>query len=101
MFDDVVELLGNLGRLNYVNLKCESYVRLVLQVLSRLHIDWAGSYKGKEVFITFRRSSDDVRLSLRDFDELIHLSDHERACRDVPSNWKLDHAWLSITCAKL
>lgn len=52
MLDTVVRLLSNLGWLEHVNLKFESYDRLVLALSSSLNVDWVGAYKGKEVMIT-------------------------------------------------
>jgi len=46
MLDDVVNLLSNLGSKEYVEMNCVSYVRLMFEFLSSLHVDWVESYGG-------------------------------------------------------
>ena len=53
ILDDIVTLLGNLGWLGYVEMKCVSCNDLVLKLLSSLHVDQVESYRGNEVLIIF------------------------------------------------
>ena len=48
LLDDVVLLHMNLGWLDYVNLKCQSYDSLMLEFLSPLNIDWPGFIRLKK-----------------------------------------------------
>ena len=65
MLDDVGTLLGNLGFIYYVKMKCVSYDRLVLEHLSSAHVDGVGCYTGNEVLITFHMFYTDHVMSLR------------------------------------
>jgi len=64
---DVGTLLGNLGWLDYVEMKCKSHNQRVIELLSY----WAGSYRDQEVLITFHMFSTDHQVSLRGFNELL------------------------------
>ena len=51
MSNDIRDLLGNLGWLDYVDMKNVSYDRLMLEFLCSLHVDWDGSYGDNKVLI--------------------------------------------------
>ena len=93
---DVGTLLGNLGWLDYVEMKCKSHNQRVIELLSY----WAGSYRGQEVLISFRMFNTDHWMSLRGFNELFHLLMNTDALRDVLSLRIPGPIWLSITCFK-
>ena len=74
-----------------MNLKCESYDRLALESLAHIMLI-APSYKGKEVLITFRKFNNDMKLSLGDFHDLLHLLVHDGASGHFPENYKPGYA---------
>lgn len=100
MLDDMLTLFGRLGWSEYINMQYASYDRLMIEFLSSLTVDWDGSYNGQEVAIYFRMFSIDHRLSLRMFNDYLRLPVADGAYRDVPSLWRPDPVWLSITCSK-
>ena len=53
MLNYMVGFLGKLACLKYMNLKCESYDKTVLDFLNALHVDQVKSHKGNELLITF------------------------------------------------
>ena len=53
MLDDFVTLLSNLGWMEYIEMNCVSYDRLIIEFLSSLNVDWAGLYMAQEVLISF------------------------------------------------
>ena len=77
-----------------------AFDRLTLEFLSSLRVEWNGTYRGEIVDISFRMFNSDHRMSLKGFNNLLHLSHHPDSFCDVPQRWKPDAAWLSITCAK-
>ena len=81
-------------------MQCTSYDRLMIEFLSSLHVDWDGTFDGHEVAIYFRMFNVDHRMHLRMFNELLRLLVVDGTFRDVPSLWRSDPAWLSITCSK-
>jgi len=85
MLDDVVTLLINLDWLEYIEMKCVSYDWLVIEFLSSLNVDWANPLRGQEVLITFYMFNLDHRLSLREFNQLLHLLMYSDFFQDVPS----------------
>ena len=100
MFDDVVTLLSNLGWMEYVEMNCVYYDYLIIEVLGSLNVNWVGSYRGQVVLISFRTFNMDHRMSLREFKGVLQLSVYPDSFRDVPSRWRSDLVWLSITCSK-
>jgi len=100
MLDDLLTLFGRLGWSDYINMQYASYDRLMIEFLSSLSIDWDGLYDGQEVVIRFRMFNIDHRMSLRMFNDLLRLPVADGAYRDVPSLWRPDPVWLSITCSK-
>ena len=100
MLDDIVALFRNLGWLEYVEMKYVAYNWLVVEFLSLLNVDWVSLYRCQEVLITFRMFNADHKLSLREFNNLLHLLVHSDSFRDVLSQWHPDPVWLSITCSK-
>jgi len=76
MLDDVVTLSTYLGWLEYVEMKCVAYDQLVVEFLSSFNVDWAGSHRDQEALITFRMFNSDHRLSLREFNHLLHRLVH-------------------------
>jgi len=81
-------------------MKYVAYNWLVVEFLSLLNVDWVSLYRCQEVLITFRMFNADHKLSLREFNNLLHLPVHLDSFRDVPSQWRPDPFWLSITCSK-
>ena len=86
MLDDVGGLFGNLGWFKYAKIKCMSYDRMMLKFLSSWHVDWADSYRHNEVLITFTMFNNDHKISLRDYNELLHHLIQDKAYIDVPTN---------------
>ena len=72
----------------------------MVEFLSSLAANWDGSYNGQEVAIYFRMFNINHQMSLRMFNDLLRLSVVDGTYRDVPSLWRPDPVWLSITCSK-
>jgi len=100
MLDDIVILMSNLDWMEYVEMKCMSYDKLIITFLNSLNVDWASSHGGHKVLISFRMFNSDHRLSLREFNRLLHLPVYSDSFRDVPSMWHPNLVWLTITCSK-
>jgi len=100
MLDDMLTQIGRLGWAEYITMHCTSYDRLLVEFLSFLNVDWDGSYGGYEVAIYFHMFNIDHRMSLRIFNELLRFPVVDGAFRDVPSLWRSNLVWLSITCSK-
>jgi len=98
--DDMRTLLENLGLLHFVDRKCVTHYRLILEFLSSVRVEWSGYYRGEIVNISFRMFNIDHHMSLKGFNNLLHLPNFLGSFCDVPQCWRPDLFWLSITCAK-
>ena len=78
-------LLRNLGLLHFVDRKCITYDRLTLEFLSSLRVEWAGSYRGENVDISFCMFKTDHCISLKGFNGLLRLPHFIESFCDVPN----------------
>ena len=85
LLDDMINLIRNLGWVEYVKMQCTSYNYLMLEFLSSLNVDWDDKYRGDEVEVTFHMFNIDHRMSLRMSNALLKLPVVEGAYQDVPT----------------
>ena len=100
IYDDMRTLLRNLWLLHFVVRKCVTYDWLNLEFLSSLRVESNGSYRGEIVDISFRMFNTDDRMSLKGFNNLLHLPNFLESFCDWPQSWRPDLIWLNITWAK-
>jgi len=84
IYDDKRTLLGNLGLLHFVERKCVTYDRLILEFLSSLRVEWNGSYRDESVDISFCMFNTDHRMSFKGFNNLLHLPNYPDSFCNVP-----------------
>jgi len=100
MLDDMLALIGKLGWIEYIGMQCTSYDRLMIEFLSSSNVNWNGAFRGPEVEISFCMFNVDHRMNLRMFNEFLKFSVVDGAYRDVPSLWRPDPIWNSVTWSK-